>query len=596
MFALPATTSEVVMQSVLSLIVLVGITASAVDRTIVPIVDPDLLHVLRGANITPGQILGIDNSGIPLVCGTSGQTSESLACRAQDNGITVSQDTRTWECIPGVIRDDGVDTFRLEVRVDNEITRVTLDNISFYLIFDGAEPLDLRDDGLGADVVAGDSVFTAGPFRYNTELSMPQHYMHDAASPSGLFNTSVGTIVMEDVLGTATRFLIGPEIGVLRSDIPDADCEILSSDVVASPHLINIQSTSRETQRFLRALGGDLRNLTRRVYEVLPDTIDFFMFISTSRTERLPRTSPANFVAGVHMQTKTDFTGTGRRLFDGTQSYGSNSILLSVNVLDAYSRGLWAGNATHELIHQWSSYTDTSIGLSDGTAHYIARSSAASLVGGFLWTDSGDGTFVLDCDEGRNGAHHAPAIDRYMMGLIDAADVPVLRRNDTIDFATDCGNPVVSALDIVMDDIQSVHGVRTPGPGDAQVDFRIAFIAESHGRLLNSTEMTYYEILADHYTQQLPPSEPDPRVGANWASIDRFFGEDTTWSTVIRVFHDADNDRDVDLDDFVGFDDCFSGPKAGSAPGCEIFDRDRDRDVDFADFQVFQSVFTGPSP
>lgn len=192
---------------------------------------------------------------------------------------------------------------------------------------------------------------------------------------------------------------------------------------------------------------------------------------------------------------------------DGTAAYGSDGVLLGANVLDAFSRGIRGGNATHELIHQWVSYTNTSLGLSDGTAHYEARSSAASLVGGFQWVDNGDDTFTLNCDEGQNGAFHAPPIDKYMMGLIDGSDVPPLHVNDNINFAADCGGTIQSLLDMTIEDIQGVHGTRNPGPADAQHGFRIAFIAESHDRLLNLTELTYYNILAEHFTSPVPPEE-----------------------------------------------------------------------------------------
>ena len=83
---------------------------------------------------------------------------------------------------------------------------------------------------------------------------------------------------------------------------------------------------------------------------------------------------------------------------------------------------------------------------------------------------------------------------------------------------------------MTISDIQAVHGVRSPGPMAAQHDFRLAFVAESNGRLLSPTEMTFYERLAAAYTRPLAPTEPDPYQGSGqWASIARFFGEGTTW-------------------------------------------------------------------
>src|SRR6185436_911595 len=55
------------------------------------------------------------------------------------------------------------------------------------------------------------------------------------------------------------------------------------------------------------------------------------------------------------------------------------------------------------------------------------------------------------------------------------------------------------------------------------------FFAETHQRVLNRVEMTFYDMLAAHDTKAVPPGQPDPYVGFNWAPITRFFGEDTTW-------------------------------------------------------------------
>jgi hypothetical protein len=257
------------------------------------------------------------------------------------------------------------------------------------------------------------------------------------------------------------------------------------------------------------------------------------MFFSTSKIERLPRLSVPNFHSGVQSAVRVNYTGTGLVPFDDTAFFGSDGRLLGLDVLDAYGRGIVSNNATHELIHQWSSFTSPMLGLSDGTGHYTYRSSVGSFVGGSLWIDNGDGTFTRNCTEGRNGAHHAPPLDKYMMGLIDGTEVAPLH----IDLGT---GPICQGQDIIdhystvtIEDIQGVHGVRTPGPAGAQRNFAIAFVAESHERLLNPTELTFYEILAEHYTKVVPPQDPDPYVGFNWASIDRFFDESTTWRSRI---------------------------------------------------------------
>jgi hypothetical protein len=89
-------------------------------------------------------------------------------------------------------------------------------------------------------------------------------------------------------------------------------------------------------------------------------------------------------------------------------------------------------------------------------------------------------------------------------------------------------------------DIQALHGVRTPGPSTARRDFSIGFVVESYGRLMNPVEMTFYEILAEHYTKPIPAAHADPYVGQNWPSIRRYFGAEATWrSDVLDLIQPA---------------------------------------------------------
>ena len=54
---------------------------------------------------------------------------------------------------------------------------------------------------------------------------------------------------------------------------------------------------------------------------------------------------------------------------------------------------------------------------------------------------------------------------------------------------------------------------------------------------------------------------------------------------------DADNDHDVDLDDYGEFAECMTGPDAGPpATGCDLFDFDLDNDVDLVDCREFEAV------
>ncbi|MBN2447348.1 MAG: right-handed parallel beta-helix repeat-containing protein [Phycisphaerae bacterium] len=55
---------------------------------------------------------------------------------------------------------------------------------------------------------------------------------------------------------------------------------------------------------------------------------------------------------------------------------------------------------------------------------------------------------------------------------------------------------------------------------------------------------------------------------------------------------DFDCDRVIDVDDFLHWGDCATGPSRGPADsGCEVFDYESDGDVDIEDFAAFQAQF-----
>ena len=69
----------------------------------------------------------------------------------------------------------------------------------------------------------------------------------------------------------------------------------------------------------------------------------------------------------------------------------------------------------------------------------------------------------------------------------------------------------------------------------------------------------------------------------------------------VEPFGDHDGDGDVDLDDYVAFEDCLNGPNSWPNPtppttpqGClDWFNSDADWDVDLQDSALFQASFTG---
>ena len=62
---------------------------------------------------------------------------------------------------------------------------------------------------------------------------------------------------------------------------------------------------------------------------------------------------------GRNYYTRHDYEGIGRETFDRTDRFGSDGVLMAMNLLDAYGRGAYINNCVHEIVHSWAAFIDT---------------------------------------------------------------------------------------------------------------------------------------------------------------------------------------------------------------------------------------------
>ena len=209
--------------------------------------------------LAPERIQAFDAKGIPLVCAT-GLVPAAAApqSRTRMGNDPTLPETRGWEAIPGVLRADDVDTCILEVDVGSAVRRVEL-------IPNVPAPADtgLRDDGQGADRIAGDGVYTIGPLGGRSTAAMPPTYCWDPSSPAGVDTVDLGRVLVVETEGSTNEFLVEPAVGMLRTEVALVPTLQLSSTLQRSAHVINLRSSSRTTQSALRFLGeGRMADLT----------------------------------------------------------------------------------------------------------------------------------------------------------------------------------------------------------------------------------------------------------------------------------------------------------------------------------------------
>ncbi|MCA9521797.1 MAG: hypothetical protein KC609_12520, partial [Myxococcales bacterium] len=461
--------------------------------------------------------------------------SGTESCPPRSSLKTLAADRWGYELIPNVVTDDGSDSLVLEVFVTQaNVKQVRLAAISFLFKGPGTgATAELRDDGQHPDRIAGDGIYTGGPYSYdpNSPVKIVRLY-NDPESPAGLDFQSLGRIelVLED--DSVQQFLQEPVVGVLRADVPLPTIDDLGDGIAATSHVLNICGSDFLTQTRLRFLSGAASGLTQRAYGKLKDSAQFVAMLSTYKLERIGN-QPSNYNAGLYDRVRNSISGINVPPIDSGALFGSDQHLLGVLTLDLARRGLNASNLAHELLHNWSGSVATG-GISDGV-HFSQHSSVGSLLGGFLWVEQNDGSFIRDCSEGRNKAHRAAPLDRYLMGLIPGDEVPPILIATT-EAIVDCGGvePPKPYSVVTIEEIQQQYGVRTPGPDQSRRDYRIIFLAESLGRYLTPQEMAFYTILAKKVAETVPLGDPDPYVQQlGWVALERFFGHGTSWETAL---------------------------------------------------------------
>ncbi|CAN5270074.1 hypothetical protein BH11PSE11_BH11PSE11_28170 [soil metagenome] len=450
---------------------------------------------------------------------------------------TLPADLIKWETVPAAIRADGTDSFTIQVYVPQGAKTVTIKPISgqtqYITPAIGFAGITLKDDGLGADKVAGDKIFTAGPFKYDTAKAFPTNFGSDAKSPAGVFVNVLGTLnitftdsVTYPAYASESR---DPAVGLVKKDLPAATLTQLNATTLAASHMINIQSDRFDSERYMRApqLGGDTTALSRSVYAALPDNYDQLLVFSTYTVQGVRNDNRgSNGNSGIHYMVKNDIKGIGLSLFDNTSAYGSAGRLRSINAFWAY--GTQSPLVTHEISHTWQAYLTHPNYTLQNSGHWYANNSLGS-----LWKDNGNGTFNLDCTTQISKASN---MSQYLMGIAPSSSVEhvrVLQNNEQFGTGYECGKQITKPFaTLSINDIITANGAREPAYGQAPKNFQLLFVAQSVNRALNATEMTFFNTLAKHLAVADNTVSVVPPLA--WRPLSSFY-PGTTWQTAVST-------------------------------------------------------------
>ena len=333
---------------------------------------------------------------------------------------------------------------------------------------------EVFDDGLDADLIAGDGIYTLAPgpiapgiiseFRTSTE--------------GGFGKIDAVAIVQyrEGFRGFATQ--CGVVDGALSHITP------LDSGVQRTEFVLNI--VEPDILIFRGEPGVDVWRAGRRFYEYFRDDYDFLVVRSALRL--------ANGLHGSNTRVKNDIHGIGLEIFDNTAEFGSAGRLRGVTVINFKH----IGPLVHEVAHNWANYLERFESEKYG-AHW-GFTNVQGVLGGHATRFEELRTDRYAVSDGALssfwGGRYSP-LELYLMGLLPASEVPphYVLGNSRILEVDDAANAIIvsgSLEQVTIEEIIAEEGPRIPGSEESQKSFRMGTIVVSD-RPLTPVEITYMD-------------------------------------------------------------------------------------------------------
>ena len=379
---------------------------------------------------------------------------------------------------------------------DDDVEKIRWENTVFQRFGEPLDTIVLLDNGTQGDDIGGDNIFTVdGISRRPT--SEP---FSTGPAPTWVYQLTL-TLVYQDgtekevihsrVILISLNPAVVPRASVYRGELGDF--------IDHTEYVIGIiDSTTNRME------------IAQQYYQVMEDDRDF-LFVANQPDGSMPG-------AGFFTHVKNTVQGIGVSEVDFTARYGSAGRLTGVVSLLPSANFLLLN---HEILHQWASFMDHSLKLGRAS-HWDVIDRPSTGFGA-----SGHGVFsqLEHIEENRyrgiqfnwrdQQAKAFNDFELYLMGLIDISEVhsPIrtLVNPTWLETEVDIENTIIyrnfesdGIREVTTEEVLAIHGLRSPGPEEAQTSFSGGMVVVHH-RPLTLAEFAYYDFMMREYEK--PDSE-----------------------------------------------------------------------------------------
>jgi len=372
----------------------------------------------------------------------------------------------------------GAASVILYVPISGATTRVTLEPS-----WQPGTDLDLRDDGVSPDKVAGDKIYS---------INVPLANL--TRTPDDIFRPFLGFLKLWS--GTTVLLRYNIFLPVAAPDIPRMPIVEDSSTMRHTAYVVNMLAPEVFPASTSATLGN-FSTVTQKFYQRFGDDYDVLNIVWAS---------PSFFQNRDHSVVKNTTRGIGLAQTDSSVAYGSKGTLIgvtrfpSVAFLDGAETGM-----QHELGHQWINYLNFAP-LAAGIPHWPISTMASGTMGFSIPPSNEGGNFqcLLTKESGgirltpNNAAPVFADLDLYSMGVLAPGQVGeniVIGDPTQAAFVmTHCDGRLYTGpfSTLTVQDVINAEGARIPDSSNSKKQFRLATILMTRDKLLDDDTMNFY--------------------------------------------------------------------------------------------------------